>query len=98
VKTVKSYDVWTVDNVVRSIEIYEKNFYLLIYWAFLPSVACDPERWKNRSITQLYKTIFIYRLYEYSKRFVQPVVQPVVQPWASAHRGKWGQLTPWKNG
>jgi len=19
-------------------------------------------------------------------------------PWASAHRGKWGQLTPWKNG
>jgi len=18
-------------------------------------------------------------------------------PWASAHRGKWGQLTPWKN-
>jgi len=20
------------------------------------------------------------------------------QPWASAHRGRWGQLTPWKNG
>jgi len=21
-----------------------------------------------------------------------------VVAWASAHRGKWGQLTPWKNG
>ena len=20
------------------------------------------------------------------------------RPWASAHRGKWGQMTPWKNG
>ena len=38
---------------------------------------------KVRSITKLYKklysTLVIYLLYEYSKRFAQPVVQLVVQ-------------------
>jgi len=37
---------------------------------------------KIRSITKLYSTLLysIYLLYEYSKRFVQPVAEPVVQP------------------
>jgi len=38
---------------------------------FLPSVAYDPRDDKIRSITKLYKncTLFMYSLYEYSKRF-----------------------------
>ena len=28
----------------------------------------------------------------------RPKKRKRAQPWASAHRGKWGQLTPWKNG
>jgi len=42
---------------------------------------------KIRSITKLENsTVFIYLLYEYSKRFVLPVVQPVVEPAAKCKR------------
>ena len=34
---------------------------------------------KIRGITKLYSTLFIYLLYEYSKRFLQPVVQPAAK-------------------
>ena len=26
------------------------------------------------------------------------ITRHITTAWASAHRGKWGQLTPWKNG
>jgi len=40
---------------------------------------------------------FYYPLWRYfMPRFV--LMLQLAQPWASAHRGKWGQLTPWKNG
>ena len=57
--------------------IFKKNSYLFIY--LLPSVAYDPEGWQNFNwpkTIKLYSTLFIclfiYLLYEYSKRFVQP--------------------------
>jgi len=31
-----------------------------------------------------------------SKKTVKTAAGYVMTPWASAHRGKWGQLTPWK--
>jgi len=62
--------VWTVDSRRCGVidRIFLKNSYLL----FLPSIAYDSEG----SITTLQNsTLFIYSLYEYSKRFIQPVVQ-----------------------
>jgi len=60
-----------MDDIARLVKYFKNNSYLFI----LPSVAYDPEGWQIRSITKLYTTLFIYLWYEYSKRFVQPVVQ-----------------------
>jgi len=29
-------------------------------------------------------------------KYTVPTMEPALGSWASAHRGKWGQLTPWK--
>ena len=31
-----------------------------------------------------------------SAKYTVPTMEPALGSWASAHRGKWGQLTPWK--
>jgi len=63
--------VWTVDDVARLIDFFKNNSYLFFYpWQHM--VLRDD---RIIPITKLYSTVFIYVLYEYSKRFVQSVVK-----------------------
>jgi len=52
-------------------------------YLFLPSIAYDPEKRerldRSQKSTKLYSTLFVHLLYEYSKRFVQPVVEPAAK-------------------
>ena len=61
-----------MDNVAHLIELFKCLFIYLFY-----PVAYDPEGWQkldgSQNSTVLH--LFIYLSYEYSKRFVQPVVQ-----------------------
>jgi len=69
--------VRTVDVVERLIDL-KNNSYLFIY--SLPVGAYDPEGWQklDRLQNSANLCLFIHLLYEYSKRFVQPIVQPIV--------------------
>jgi len=62
--------VWTVDDVARLIDFFKE--FLLIFYPWQHMVLRDD---KIIPITKLFSTVFIYVLYEYSKRFVQSVVK-----------------------
>jgi len=68
--------------------LWRWNSSVFIY--FYPRQIYDPGWWQKKldqsqNSTKHYCTLFICLLYEYSKRFVQPVVWPVVQPAAKCN-------------
>jgi len=59
--------------------------------AFPGAVPCDV-------FTSLHLTSFIQKCKYTQFKIQMQCIQCSLQPWASTHRGKWGQLTPLKNG